>query len=234
VWDEWYELRDLASPSLFDVLRPRDLRRQLGELASNAVRREAYEAARAELALRFERNDLPVRFGAVPESVAMDVARRGATVLRLFFLQLLQSDTMLLDLRWSRFRARDGMLWYGPRSLWLRWDPSFLAAARELYVGFYEDDAPRFRGALSRLGIECAEPAFCEQFRRQPPDAMAFRVRELRSAFHAIFLRCRVAGASLHPNFLPLGVALACLYEHLERLGGVHDVRAAFRASRPV
>jgi hypothetical protein len=32
---------------------------------------------------------------------------------------------------------------------------------------------------------------------------------------------------------LPLGIYLACLYEHLEWLGGTHDVLAAFRAACP-
>ena len=50
-----------------------------------------------------------------------------------------------------------------------------------------------------------------------------------QEAFHDIFVRCRDQGVSLHRNFLPLGIYLACLHDHLGTLGGgPFDVRTAF------
>jgi hypothetical protein len=48
------------------------------------------------------------------------------------------------------------------------------------------------------------------------------------STFHQVFVLCRDAKQSLHPDFLPLGLYLATLYDHLERLGAAVDVLAAF------
>jgi hypothetical protein len=42
------------------------------------------------------------------------------------------------------------------------------------------------------------------------------------------FVLCRDAKQSLHADFLPLGIYLAALYDHLERIGVAVDVLGAF------
>ena len=233
-WDanEWRKLRDLVSPSFFDVLPAADLRRQLGELARNAVHRAEFEQAREALALGLQRTGLPIRVGRCPTRTDTDFDRRGEAVLELFFHQLFHHETAVLDVRAARFHSDGHTLFWNPRPLWVRWDPGFLDAVRNLYVGFYEEDDGRFRDALSVLGLACAEPTFRAHFGGNSLEATKFAARDFRSAFHDTFVTCRATGASLHPGFVPLGAYLACLYEHLEQLGGSYDVRAAFRSAR--
>ena len=41
---------------------------------------------------------------------------------------------------------------------------------------------------------------------------------------------CKASKLQLHPNFVALGLMLACLYQQLEELDVTCDVRAAFDA----
>lgn len=68
-----------------------------------------------------------------------------------------------------------------------------------------------------------------------PGDQRRVRLRTnvIHSTFHPGVLRCREAGVALHPSCPPLGLSLACPYEHRARLGVAPDVRAAFDAAAP-
>jgi hypothetical protein len=61
-----------------------------------------------------------------------------------------------------------------------------------------------------------------------------FEVKQFISTFHEVFLRCKASRTALHPDFLPLGLYLATLYDHLERLGMAVDVVAAFGEAEPL
>jgi hypothetical protein len=154
---------------------------------------------------------------------------RGSAVLGLFFRQLFGSDTAVLDLRHGRFGERGGHHYWQPRPLYVTWDPGFLSALRQVYLGFYGDRPAQLHEGLDQLGIACAQTVFTKHFQYPDQHAVRFRLGDFRSGFHDAFLRCREARAHLHPNFVALGVYLACLYEHLEWLGGTHDVATAFR-----
>jgi hypothetical protein len=228
----WSRLSELVSPAFFEVLRPADLQRQIRELGANYVRRGRFRVVRDRLARGLTCAGSPVRLGPAPRGVELEAGTRGALVLQLFFYQLFADGTAALDLRHARFRGCDPLLYWQPRPWFVNWDAGFLAALRDVYRGFYDDEPPRLRNGMNRLGIGRAEDILAAHFRPNQR-AMRFRLREFRSSFHDAFLRCRDAGIALHRNFLPLGIYLACLYEHLERLGGTHDVVAAFRAARP-
>ena len=61
-----------------------------------------------------------------------------------------------------------------------------------------------------------------------------FQVKHFVSTFHRVFVLCRDQKTQLHPDFLPLGLYLASLYDHEERLGAAVDVAAAFENARSV
>jgi len=69
---------------------------------------------------------------------------------------------------------------------------------------------------------------------RRIPRAVRFDRAQFVATFHGVFERCRNQGVSLHRTFLPLGIYLVSLHDHLGALGGEpFDVRSAFeRAAR--
>ena len=229
---EWSDLLDLVSPSFFDVLRPRDLQRQVHRLTTNYVRRQAFVRTKERLERQLREVRLPIRFGAQTDTDTSDPRQRGQWILELFFRQLLHADETLLDLRFERFGERSSGLVWNPRPLLVQWDADFLDTLRHLYVGYYEGDTAGFRGALEGLGLGCAEESFATQFARGRQQSVAFRLSDFRRTFHDTFVQCRDCNAMLHGGFVPFGIYLAFLYEHLERLGGEHDVIRAFRAAR--
>jgi hypothetical protein len=121
----------------------------------------------------------------------------------------------------------------------VRWDAAFLAALRDLYAGSYLGDAARFDAAIARLSLEPARDVFLSHFGGGDQREVRFERATFVHTFHDAFLACRDAppgpgGAPrppLHGNFLALGLYLATLYEHLERLGLAFDVRAAYTAA---
>ena len=58
--------------------------------------------------------------------------------------------------------------------------------------------------------------------------AVVFDPVEFRQTFHRVFVACRDANATLPGGFVPLGLYLAMLYDHMASLGGTWDVRAAY------
>lgn len=151
---------------------------------------------------------------------------RAAQVVELYFHQILHGDTSLLDLRQQAFSGAAPLVWR-PATWVAEWDPSFIAALRQIYEGFYRDDTQAFRAGLRRLNLEPAEQVFRRHF-GDGQHAVRFEVKHFVSTFHQVFVICRDAKVSLHPDFLPLGLYLASLYDHLERLGASVDVAAAF------
>jgi len=238
---EWSQLRDLVSPTFFEVLPAGRLAGQVGELASNYGSRSGFKDARgtradalAEAGLGVALDD-DARALAKERPAGADPAReaRGQRLLELYFHQIFHGQTTLLDLRPERAALDDDeVLRWAPAAMWITWKPDFIEPLRELYAGFYEDEDARFLAALDRLSIRPAEDTFRRQFGAGDQSAVSFDVAAFRDTFHEAFIRCRDAGAQLHPNFLALGIYLATLYLHLEELGGTFDVRTAFFRGR--
>lgn len=226
----WSEFTDFVSPALFDVIGGAEIAQQLKSLAcwywerdrSVAVREE-YSAVLKQSGLRVELSNTRIGRFTRPED--------GDEVLALFFHQLFARDRTLLDLRRASFRVGECLKW-DPGPMCVLWDPAFLEAVRDVYAGFYRDDAARYQKGVLALGLELVSDVFSEHFRPDESGRTRFSMAEFRHAFHSVFVRCRDTHTRLHPNFIALGIYLGCLYEHLEELGGAYDVRAAFlRAS---
>lgn len=228
---EWSQLSSFVSPAFFAVLPPRKLYRRARSLLLSRdapAYRGALAARRASLAA------LPLAI-AVSEAPAVDDGLGDADaerVVTLFFHQLFSDGDTLLDLRDRALCARSRGLDWTPAPWVAGWDPDFSKALRDVYRGFYTDAPEMFRAGLAGLGIASCEDLFREHF-GSDQRAHVFRTREFVATFHKVFVRCREQGIELHPDFLPLGIYLACLHDALDPRGAEIDVKAAFeRATR--
>lgn len=234
-----------VTPAFFDVVPAKPLWRRFEDLARGSHDRGAYEGvlnerrellARSALAIELEgrgTGDSPARRAtAAPAAGPLEpdpAQARAARVVELYFHQLLHGSACLLDLRRKAFSPELPLKWR-PAPWLVRWDPSFLAALRQLYAGFYQGDTAAFHAGLAALNLSSAEGVFRHHF-GDGQRAVRFRVRDFVSTFHQVFTSCRQAHVQLHPDFLPLGLYLATLYDHLEQLGTSIDVFAAFQTA---
>jgi hypothetical protein len=153
-------------------------------------------------------------------------------VLELYFHQLFRGQTVLLDLRNSAFTGAGEKLIWHPASWLAEWSPEFISALRDIYRGFYAHDDALFRSGLAALSLTHSEDLFRKHFGGDQA-RMTFRTVDFVDTFHQVFQRCKQARVALHADFLPLGIYLAALYDHLEDLAVAVDVAAAFeRATR--
>ena len=228
---EWSQFLDYVTPSFFEVVGVRDLLSQGQELASNLTNGRGFDELRATQSRVLGERDLPVQIVASPaaEPGGGDERALGQRILEVYFGQIFANDAAILDLRgngWSWPAQEEAPTWR-PRALWVRWEPEFLVAVRDLYRGFYEDDEATFSRGLRALRLESAADVLRAHFGEGDQRSVRFETRVFHSSFHDVFVRCRDEGISLHRNFLALGLYLACLYDGLEPLGAL-DVRDAY------
>lgn len=233
-----------VTPAFFDVVSAKASWPRFKELARASRDRELYATvvserreliARSSLAVELAGNaaadsSLVPRRAASPAESGIEpsgVEARAAQVVELYFHQLLHGRATLLDLRREAFLPGAPLRWR-PAAWLVIWDVSFLGALRQLYTGFYRGDTVSFRAALGALNLSSAEAVFRHHF-GDGQRSVRFRVRDFVGTFHQVFSSCREARAPLHPDFLPLGLYLATLYDHLEQLGASVDVFTAFQ-----
>lgn len=235
------KLASFVSPAFFDVMPARALwtrgRTLLADSRNTNKLREVI-TERAETltnvmpALRIS---LPVHVDAQePHGSAggdRNVARwRAALVAELYFRQLFlepANSPTLLDLRATSFTTDGSVLVWTPAPWIADWSPEFIRPLRDIYLGFYRHDDALFRNGLERLGLSHSEDLFREQF-GAGQDQVTFHVRAFIDVFQRVFERCKQHKTSLHPDFLPLGIYLAALYDHLQELGIAVNVADAF------
>lgn len=235
--DDWRPLLDFVSPTFFDVVPLRTLLSQGRELVGNAANGQERTRTEGEIAGAISSRGLAVQLAPTSGSAPVSPDRvsaelRGQRVLELYFVQLFGAGASLIDLRHGSFAETGDALSWSPGPYFLRWDGEFLAALRTLYEGYYGEDEPAFDAGLEALQLAGSKDLFREHFGTDP-GSVRFDRAHFVSTFHDVFVRCREQGVSLHPNFLPLGIYLACLHDHLGALGGgPFDVRAAFERAR--
>lgn len=233
---DWRELSHFVSPALFHIMPMRNLWRTAQDLngyrADTQLRKDVTERVRTGL----QSTDLGIHLASPGERPRepgeRDQARRAHQVTELYFYQLFVGEWTLLDLRQRAFAEQeDGLCWRPAAWLW-HWDRQFLAALRDVYRGFYRADDITFRRGLAELSLAPAESIFRQHFGENQRE-VSFRSKDFVSTFHDVFKCCQRHNVSLNRSFLPLGLYLASLYEHLEALGVPVDVRACFmRADR--
>lgn len=237
---EWSTLFDLV-PSGFDLLSTKQVAHQSLELLSNAANTKRYgsvlvatqaalRCARIPLLVEENRGERPL----VPYADLKRTQRRwlGQVILQLYFVQLFQSETAVIDLWPSRLGidAAGDAIW-NPRPVYVRWDSGFVAALRDVYAGFFLDDESRFEQGLSELGLGSAGGLLLRHLGKGNQRGVRFSTSHLQSTLREISeLRISKPGA-LHRNFVAFGLYLASLHELLEQLDCTLDVRSAFLRS---
>ncbi|MBT8469960.1 MAG: hypothetical protein KJN97_14545 [Deltaproteobacteria bacterium] len=237
---EWSALLDLV-PSGFDLLSTKQVAHQALEMMSNAANSKRYtcvlsstqatlRSTRIPILVEDNRRERPL----VPYSDLKRTQRRwlGQVILQLYFAQLFQSDTAVIDLWPSRLGvdAAGDAIW-NPRPVYIRWDTRFVAALRDVYAGFFLDDESRFEDGLSRLGLGSAGGLLLRHLGQGNQRGVRFSAAHLQSTLRELSdLRLGQPG-SLHRNFVAFGLYLASLHEVLESLECTLDVRSAFMRS---
>lgn len=230
------KLASFVSPAFFDVMPMRQLMGRAKKLLTQSRDGALIRQVVTERAAQLERTLPQIRLSAQsePSQTALpsdEAARsaRAALIAELYFRQLFSAGPTLLDLRATSFRNSspgDTLLWT-PAAWIAEWSPDFIEPLREIYAGFYAGDDVRFRRGLSALSLTHSEDLFREQFGAQQK-AVTFEVRAFIDVFHRVFERCKREGTNLHPDFLPLGIYLAALYDHEQELRVPVDVGTAF------
>lgn len=223
---EWKPFLELLSPRFFEVVPMSTVLSQVRTLGGNYFDGAGFSAARQARARTLESAGLPVQLVAALPAPVRPVP--AATVLELYFHQVLFGGTVLLDLRAECFTPRDEGVAWAPRPAFVAFEQTFHRGLRELYFGFYLGDAARFSAGTKALGLEAAESELRAQFGVGDQTRVRFSLPEFQHRFQAVFVACKASGAQLDPGFIGLGVGLATLYSHLEQTGDAHDVRAAF------
>ncbi len=234
---EFGQWASFVTPAFFDVMPTRPLWQRFKALAqgtrdttlyTRVLRERRALLARSSLAVVLEGPGAshPAPLSSAGANAPMTPEARAARVVALYFHQVLHGGATLLDLRRQAFSDQHPLTWR-PASWIAEWDPSFIGALRQIYTGFYRGDDASFRAGLAALNLGHAEDVFTQHFGGGQKE-VRFEVKHFIATFHQVFLRCRDAKTSLHPDFLLLGLYLASLYDHLEQLGVPVDVAAAF------
>jgi hypothetical protein len=111
----------------------------------------------------------------------------------------------------------------------VEWDPSFREAIQGIYTGFYDQEDGLFERSLRSIGMSGMSEIFREHFGFGGQREVTFRMEDFRETFADVLSAAKDRGATIHPDFVGLGIYLTALYEHLEALGGAYDVRAAYQ-----
>lgn len=228
------KLASFVSPAFFDVMPARAMLRRAKTLLADSrdeakLRHIVTERAAAlspdmpELQLRLSSSGV----SATKPQNAEIATWQGSLVVELYFRQLFLDGPALLDLRAASFRIGDKTLVWSPTAWIADFAPEFIGPLREIYLGFYRHDDAVFRHGLAQLNLSHSEDLFRQQF-GEGQDHVLFQVRAFIDVFHRVFERCRQHKTSLHPDFLPLGIYLAALYDHEQELGVAVDVSGAF------
>lgn len=233
---QWGDISDYLSPALFDIIPANKLSKQAVELARGLLRPAQWRNERRSTAKILHRAFPHLKIAKLDEQgtvAATDLEsrqKRAAFLLELYFYQILRLPEAWLDLRTNRFSKPENTTSWDPAGLRVKWDPAFLEPLRDLYQGFYRDDPIRFEDALQRLNLYPAREIFIEHFGSGDQSCVKFSLEHFHKTFHETFMVCKANKLELHPNFVPLGLMLACLYQQLEELDVICDVRTAFNA----
>jgi hypothetical protein len=225
----WGQLMSLVSPGFFEVLPTRSLSKEVGALMKASGDRARFEAKLEQRQPLMDQ--LGWRRGSRGEHLVSSAGAFGEDLLAFYFAQLFAYDDVLPDLRSISFKQEDGTIQWGPRVLYVEWEPDFIHNVRRLYEGFYEPDDAGFEAALDALGLPGTGDLFREHFGGQQ-HAVDFALSRFQGTFQRIFDRCRRDGLTLHRQFVSFGIYLGTLYENLDRAEQPFDVSRAYRRGR--
>ena len=225
---EWSQVRDYLSPAILDVLSPADFRRQAVALGRPFIQRSYWKQGRDQILQALPEDFLEDEGLAASGSSQASNRVRAQKVLELYFYQIENFDSAILDLRSQSFSTNGEGLEWNPSSLLIHWEPEFIQGLRQIYRGFYGTHHEAFAAGLRSLNLLDAEDIFTKHFGEGNQTEVRFELTHFHDTFHQTFIRCKDHSVQLHRNFLGLGLMLASLYEHLEEMNVPCDVRAAY------
>lgn len=155
----------------------------------------------------------------------------GEAVLQLYFFQILNSTTWLLDFRSTALlegASGTGSLHWSPAQVYHRLDPSWVESVRSMYTGYYLGQIELFDRSLEELGLTSARESLLEHFGTGDQSAVSFELARFQKTFLTIFKDLARQKRSIRTEFIVLGLSLLALYENLETLGGSYNVRESF------
>ena len=234
---DWRSLTEVV-PAGLELMPMTTIMRQAFELVGNAADAHGFVAASGVTQARLREARIPLQIrersaeqGVLPPTELSQSQRRwlGQLALGLYFVQLFRSDTALVDLwpsRWGIDATGDAV--WAPRPLYVRWDPVFLNAVRDVYSGYFGDDDPSFRSGLERLRLGAAGEVLLRHLGGGHQRSVRFRANDLQTTLREIVSHRPSHANGLHRNFVPFGLYLASLHELLASLDLAFDVRGAF------
>lgn len=226
------DIMEIVSPALFRVMPVGGLRKAATRLTRNRLSGKRFERASAARQKALGETGMRVNLAPLPRGGEATEVADGETILELYFAQLFDDAPVLLDLRRDRFARVDEDLIWDPKAYFVSFDDDFLSAMRGIYEGFYTEDDELFQESLAELNLEGVGELFRAHFGGGDQTAVEFDVEHFRDTFMQIFEYCKEEEIELHHDFVPLGIYLATLYEHLGSLGGAYDVRSAYFSAR--
>ena len=241
---DWAFLLDFVSPAFFKVIPPFELIGNATALAKRTRDPELYRSAVSGLQSHFTRalSDTKIIAGGMTqagefpagvltelktadEKVRIELATR---IVEIYFAQILAKQTLLLDVRLTRFAVDGQNILWSPAPLLGVFSDDFLNAMGELYTGYYCGRPEQMRSALKKINLDWAHEVFISHFGDGNQTAVKFTMAHFVHTFHEIFMLCKSERKNLKGEFVQLGVLLGLMYESLESLNVAVDVRSAF------
>ena len=223
-----------VSPNLFKVVSPKGVLQMANALIKNQKEQKVWEAvsmghdsqlAGLSLGVRFKQG-VSLKNGKVLPG-ADDELKINA--LKLFFWQILNQKTWIIDFREKSFSSgEEPILYWHPSALYYQPSEEFLQSIRDLYCGYFLQDHKMFDQALNSLNLLGMKTTFLRHFGPEDQTRVYFKLADFQRTFAEIFETCSLNKISLKSEFLILGILLLGLYEFLEASKKSFDVRSAF------
>ena len=220
--------------SLSDLISWREMLGEITSLSNKMLTKKGVSETKAELmpllgsGIEFV-EELPNKSLAAPN---------GERILRVYFLQIMKSKKMFLDLRPKRFSGTKEKLSWDPNGLWAELDSDFADGIRMVYKGYYQNDDDLFAKGLEKSRLIKSEwpeekkqevvEVFKTHFSNGRGEKVAFTMEGFQKSFTEIFKTLVKNKIKLDKNFLYLGIMLVTLYVSLSEIGGEYDVSKIF------
>jgi len=220
--------------NLSDLISWREMLGEVTSLSNKLLTKKGAADTRSEL-IPLLGND--IEFVNDLSSGPLD-QKNGERILRLYFLQIMKSKKMFLDLRPKHFSGTSDKLLWDPNGLWASLDADFAEGIRMVYRGYYQNDDELFTAGLEKSKLiknewpiekkqEVVE-VFKTHFSNGRDEKVVFTMEGFQKSFTEIFKTLVDNKIRLDKNFLYLGIMLVTLYMSLNQTNGDYDVSRIF------
>lgn len=220
--------------SLSDLISWREMLSEVTSLSNKMLTKKGAADARSELSPLLGKDIELV--DSLPNGSLTE--KSGEIILKLYFLQIMKSKKMFLDLRPKRFANSADKLSWDPNGLWASLDDDFAEGIRMVYKGYYQNDDELFASGLEKSRLIKSEwpvekkqevvEVFKMHFSNGRGEKVAFTMAGFQKSFTEIFKTLVKNKIKLDKNFLYLGIMLVTLYVSLDEIGGAYDVSKIF------